>query len=162
MLFLSSCTCFQPCMVLHKTTQHRSTCSFIQQFKNTVDILRIGGSARMNYSLALLRLSRFEIWTSQARRFRRWFIFYSNNSYSPKVKPCGRTTQFFGGLHCQARNQRRTELVRGCLAPCLLFLLPLVPVALLSLLEFEFRASITLAPMPLNIPITKDNIVVTN
>jgi hypothetical protein len=34
-------------------------------------------------------------------------------------------------------------------------------VALMSLLEFEFQASITLAPKPLNIPITKDSIVVT-
>jgi hypothetical protein len=60
--------------IWYPTTQHRSTCSFIQQFKNNVDILRIGGSARMNYSLALLRLSTFEIWTSQAHRFRRWLF----------------------------------------------------------------------------------------
>jgi hypothetical protein len=32
------------------------------------------------------------------------------------LKPCGRTTQLSAGLHCQARNQRRRELVRGCLA----------------------------------------------
>ncbi len=40
-------------------------------------------------------------------------------------KPCGRTTQFYAGLQCQARNQRRTELgggwwgggKEGCLAP---------------------------------------------
>jgi hypothetical protein len=31
----------------------------------------------------------------------------------PSALPCGRTTQFSAGLHCQARNQRRTELVRG-------------------------------------------------
>jgi hypothetical protein len=47
-------------MVRHKTTQHGSTCSFIQQFRNNVDILHIGGFCT-NYSLALLRLSRFEI-----------------------------------------------------------------------------------------------------
>jgi hypothetical protein len=47
MLFLSSCTCFQPCMVLHKTTQYGSTCCFIQQVKNNVDILHIGGFARI-------------------------------------------------------------------------------------------------------------------
>jgi hypothetical protein len=32
------------------------------------------------------------------------------------LKPCARTTQFFAGLHCQALNHRRTELVRGYLA----------------------------------------------
>jgi hypothetical protein len=42
-------------------------------------------------------------------------IFYLTNSYSQKLKPCKRTTQFSTGLHCQALNQRRTQLVRGCL-----------------------------------------------
>jgi hypothetical protein len=102
MLFLSSCTCFQPCMVLHKTTQHGSTCSFIHQFKNNVDILHIGGSARMNYSRALLccdwNLNLPSI-DSGAEESTIYFLLYNS-----KVKPCGRTTQFSAGLHCQARN----------------------------------------------------------
>jgi hypothetical protein len=73
MLFLSSCTCFQPCMVLHKTTQHGSTCSFIHQFKNNVDILHIGGSARMNYSRALLCCDWADTKSEPPKhRFRRW------------------------------------------------------------------------------------------
>ncbi len=48
------------------------------------------------------------------------FLIYLLHTQSQKgeflKKPCGRTTQFFIGLHCQARNQRRTELVRGSLA----------------------------------------------
>ncbi len=67
--FLSSCTCFQPCMVLRKTTQHGSTRSF-QKFKNNVDILHIEGSARITLSLCC-------DWADSKseppkHRFRRW------------------------------------------------------------------------------------------
>jgi hypothetical protein len=39
--------------------------------------------------------------------------FYLNNSYSEKVKPCSRTTQFSAGLHTQAKKGRWTELDGG-------------------------------------------------
>jgi hypothetical protein len=48
------------------------------------------------------------------------FILNTKSKRTKIKKPCDRTTQFSTGLHCQARNQRRTELVRGYLAPRLL------------------------------------------
>ncbi len=54
--------------------------------------------------------------------FRRWGKYDLISTYNSKVKPCGRTTQFSAGLHCQARNQRRREqssLGVGCVASAL-------------------------------------------
>jgi hypothetical protein len=42
-----------------------------------------------------------------------WFVLYSNNSQSQKVKTCGRTIRFSAGLHCQAQKVRWTELIGG-------------------------------------------------
>jgi hypothetical protein len=41
------------------------------------------------------------------------FLFYLNNFHSQKVKPCGRTTRFSAGLHCQARKGHRKVLDGG-------------------------------------------------
>jgi hypothetical protein len=106
---------FRPCLVLHRTMQHGSTCSSVQQknMSNVFDLLEFF------YSVPL---SRFEVWT-----FWTWnmvlstgtnseddtFLFYSNNSDSQKVKPFGRTTRFSAGLHCQTQKGRRTEFDAG-------------------------------------------------
>jgi hypothetical protein len=49
------------------------------------------------------------------------YFSYLFQTQSRKVqkfkKPYGRTTQFSAGLHCQAQNQHRTELVKGYLEP---------------------------------------------
>jgi len=46
------------------------------------------------------------------------FITDTNSKREIFLKPCDdRTAQFSAGLHCQAHNQRWTELGRGCLAP---------------------------------------------
>ncbi len=52
----------------------------------------------------------------------KWSLFFTfiadTMSKRAKIKkPCSRTPQFSAELHCQAWNQRRTELVRGYLAP---------------------------------------------
>jgi hypothetical protein len=41
------------------------------------------------------------------------FIADTKSKKAKNLKPCSRTTQFFAGLHCQARNQHRTELMGG-------------------------------------------------
>jgi hypothetical protein len=103
-------------MVLHKITQHGSTCSAV---KEHVDILRI--VCCIDYFSAPLRLSRLEIYTFQAENLvlttvtdsgaeSSKIFFYLTNSYSQKVKPCGRTTQFSAGLHCQAKTSALRQL----------------------------------------------------
>ncbi len=49
-------------------------------------------------------------------RFCFWDLLPTQSRRPKFFKPCGRTTQFSTELHCQARNQRRTELVRGYLS----------------------------------------------
>jgi hypothetical protein len=41
------------------------------------------------------------------------FIPYTNSKRTKNLKPCCRTTQFLLGLHCQAPNQCRTELLES-------------------------------------------------
>ncbi len=108
-------------MVLHKTIQHGSTCSFY--------------SAKELSSVLLISLKHYvsqqfpgtEIWTFQVHTILRTtaidsrskeghFLFYLNNLHSQKVKPCGRTTRFIAGLHRQAQKGRWTVLHGGYLA----------------------------------------------
>jgi hypothetical protein len=49
------------------------------------------------------------------RGFCFWDLLPTQSRRAKIKKPCGRTTQFSVDLYCQARNQRRTELVKGYL-----------------------------------------------
>jgi hypothetical protein len=105
MFFGPAWLCIEPCSsVLHVLLFSKRTC---QIYFVLLEIL-----------FFLLPPSRFEMQTFQLCKIKLtvaniqaledvWFLFYSNNFHSQKVKP------FSAGLHCQAQKGRRTELDGG-------------------------------------------------
>jgi hypothetical protein len=94
---------FRPCMVLHKTRQHRSM-SFFHSAKQLGKCSFISPTFLFFAAAQRNRILKFTGYRISFRWIQAMkegcFLLCLINFHSQKVKLCGRTTRFSAGLHC--------------------------------------------------------------